>query len=80
MLCIGIDQVNLGEVRAYRLNDRAGGTGMVVVEADEQIGESLIDVMVDEFGDVGPFVGGDTDYIAAVRFDVGAFQEPFLGF
>ena len=43
MLWIGIDQVNLGEVRAYRLNDRAGGTGMVVVEA-EVVGESLIDV------------------------------------
>ena len=73
MLWIGIDQVHLGEVRADRLQDRAGGTGMVVVEADEQIAESQIDVVMNEFGYVGPFIGGDADHIAAVCFDVGAF-------
>ena len=50
-------------------NDRAGLAGAVVVESDEQVAEALSEVVVDEFSDVGTFVGDDADHIAAVRCD-----------
>ena len=54
-------------------------SGGVVVQADEKISESLVNVVVDEFCYVGPFVRSNGDHIAAVGFNAGAIQEARSG-
>mgnify|MGYP001285909716 CR=1 FL=1 len=72
---VGVDQMDLGVVGCDGLNDRAGLAGAVVVESDEQVAEALSEVVVDEFSDLGTFVGGDADHIAAVRCDGLSLQK-----
>lgn len=72
MLLICIDQVNLGILLGNRFNDGACSSGGVVVQADENITESLVNVVVDEFRYVGCFAGGNGDHVAAVGLNIGS--------
>ena len=75
VLAVGVDQVHLRILHLDRLHNRPGAAGMVVVEPDVDAAEPQIEVVMNEFGDVGAFVGRHGDHITTVGFDPTALKQ-----
>lgn len=75
MVLVCVEQMNLGVMLGNGREDRPGLFGGVIVEANKQIAKPLIKVMVNEFRDIGAFIGGNGDYITAIGYDFGSIKQ-----